>query len=54
LIVLGRAHEATGAVEAAARVWEEAYDLLHEAGDPREAEVQKLLRSLEDQPPPPA
>lgn len=54
LIVLGRAHEATGAVEAAARVWEEAYDLLHEAGDPREAEVQKLLRSLEDQPSPPA
>jgi tetratricopeptide (TPR) repeat protein len=54
LMVLGRVHEATGAVEAAARVWEEAYDLLHEAGDPRGAEVQKLLRSLEDHPAPPA
>ena len=54
LTVLGRVHEATGAVGAARRAWEQAYELLHEAGDPRKADIQKLLRTLEDQPSPPA
>ncbi|WP_433158543.1 AfsR/SARP family transcriptional regulator [Kribbella sp. CA-247076] len=47
LIVLGRAHLAAGAVDEAAKAWEEARDLLLAASNPRAAEVEQLLHDLD-------